>query len=84
MAEDKNGVRLGDGVADGLKQIANQELLDIGKMLIDIISKFAKEKIQGINIDELCSKKTEEDLLDLWSDQLVKKGIISQEYAGFQ
>ena len=82
MAENKNGVRLGDGVADGLKQIANQELLDIGKMLIDIISKFAKEKIQGINIDELFSKKNEEDLLDLWSNQLAKNGIIPKEYAG--
>lgn len=82
MAENKNGVRLGDGVADDLKQAANQELSDIGKMLIGIISKFAKEKIQGINIDELFSKKNEEDLLDLWSDQLAKKGFIPQEYVG--
>ena len=82
MVENKNGVRLGDGVADELKQAANQELSDIGKMLIGIISKKKKEKIQGINIDELFSKKNEEDLLDLWSNQLVKKGFIPQEYAG--
>lgn len=57
MVENKNGVRLGDGVADELKQAANQELSDIGKMLIGIISKFVKEKIQGINIDELFTMK---------------------------
>lgn len=80
MAENKNGVRLGDGVADDLKQSVNQELSDIGKMLIGIILKFAKEKIQGINLDELFSKKNEEDLLALWSDQLAKNGLIPQEY----
>lgn len=29
MAENKNGMRLGDGVADDLKQSVNQELSDI-------------------------------------------------------
>ena len=51
MVENKNGVRLGDGVADELKQAANQELSDIGKMLIGIISKFVKEKIQHILVE---------------------------------
>lgn len=82
MAENKNCVRLGDGVADDLKQSVNQEFSDIGKMLIGIISKFVKEKIQGINLDELFSKKNEDDLLALWSDQLAKNGLIPQEYAG--
>lgn len=79
MAENKNGVRLGDGVADDLKQVANQELSDIGKMLIGVISKFAKEKIQGMNLDELFSKKNEEDLLALWSNQLAKKGLFHKD-----
>lgn len=82
MAENKNGVRLGDGVVDDLKQSANQELSEIGKIFIGIISKFAKEKIQGIQLEELFSKKNEEDLLTLWSDQLAKKGLIPQAYAG--
>lgn len=75
-------MQLGEGVADNLKQEANQELVNIGKELIAVLSKFAKEKINGINLDELFSKKNEENLLALWSEQLAKKGLISQVYAG--
>lgn len=82
MVENKNGVRLGEDVADDLIQDINQNLSDIGKVIIDVFSKFIKEKIQGINLDELFSKKNEEDLLALWSNQLVKEGLIPQEYAG--
>ena len=82
MAENKNGVRFGDGVADDLKRSANQELSDIGKELIGVISKFAKEKIQGINLDELFCKKNEDDLLNLWTNQLVEKGLIPKGYVG--
>lgn len=82
MAENKNGVRVGDGVADDLKRNVNQELSDMGKLLIGVISKFAKEKIQGINLDELFSKKNEDDLLNLWSNQLAEKGLIPKGYVG--
>lgn len=82
MADNKNSVRLGEGVTDNLKQSVNQELSDMGKMFIGVISKYAKEKIQEINIDELFSKKNEEDLLNLWSTQLAEKGFIPQGYAG--
>lgn len=82
MTDNENSVRLGEGVVDNLKQSANQEISDIGKILISVISKYAKEKIQGINIGELFSKKNEEDLLNLWSTQLVEKGLISKGYAG--
>lgn len=78
----ENGVRLGEGVADKLKQNVNLELIDIGKLLINVLSKYAKEKIQEINIDELINKKNEEDILNLWSTQLVEKGLISKGYAG--
>ena len=77
-----NNVKLGDGVADTWKQSANKELSDIGKILIDIISKFAKEKIQNIDLNELFSKKNEDELLNMWSGQLVEKGLISKGYAG--
>lgn len=82
MADNKNRVRLGDDIIDNLKQSANQEILDMGKMLIGIISKYAKEKIQGINLDELFSKKNEEDLLNLWSIQLAERGLIPKGYVG--
>ncbi len=78
----KNSVRLGEGVADNLKQNANQELSDIGRMFIGVISKYVKEKIQGVNIDELFSKKNEENLINLWSTQLSEKGLIPSGYSG--
>lgn len=82
MEENKNRVRFGEGVADDLKQEFNQELSNMGKELIAVFSKYVKKKIDGINLDELFSKKNEEELLTLWSEQLVKKGLISQGYAG--
>lgn len=82
MADNKNSVRLGEGIVYNLKQSANQEILDMGKMLIGIISKYAKDKIQGINLDELFSKKNEEDLLNLWSTQLAEQGLIPKGYVG--
>lgn len=82
MQENKNGVRLGESVANDMKQAANQELSDMGKMLIGVIAKFAKGKIQGINLEELFSKKNEEELVALWSNQLAEKGLIPKGYAG--
>ena len=82
MEENKKRVRFGEGVADDLKQEFNQELSNMGKELIAVFSKYVKKKIDGINLDELFSKKNEEELLTLWSEQLVKKGLISQGYAG--
>lgn len=75
--QNKDGVKLGEGVVDDMKTATNQELSDIGKMLVKVFGKFAKEKIQGINLDELFSKKNQEELVSLWSTQLAEKG-----YAG--
>ena len=63
MAEGK--VRLGDGVANGFKEEANQELLDIGKLFIDLISKAIKEKIRNFDIDKLLSKKEKDELTSI-------------------
>lgn len=52
-------MRLGEGVADDMKHTANQELSDIGKMLIGIIARFAKGKIQDIDLDKLFGFLTE-------------------------
>lgn len=82
MSETKKAVHLGEGVADDMKESANHELSEMGKMLIGVISKFAKEKIQGINLEELFSKKNEEELVALWSSQLVEKGLVPKGYAG--
>lgn len=82
MEENKNSVRIGEGVAGNLKQEINQELSSIGKEFIDVLSKFVKGKIKEIDLEELFSKKNEEDLLALWSEQLANKGLIPQVYAG--
>lgn len=82
MEDNKSNVRIGEGVADDWKQEINQELSSIGKEFIGVLSKFVKGKIKGIDLEELFSKKNEEDLLALWSEQLANKGLIPKVYAG--
>ena len=77
-----NKVKLGDGVADGLKSQANQELLNIGKILIGVLSKYVNDKIQNIDLEKLLSKKDTDELISLWSSQLSEKGLLPQGYAG--
>lgn len=82
MEENKKGVRLGEGVADGLKKDLNEKMLELGQIMLDVASEFIKEKIEGIDLDELFSKKNKEELVKLWSVQLAQKGLIPQVYAG--
>lgn len=78
----ENNVKLGDGLIDGLKDEANQELLSIGKMLISTLSKYVKGKVQEIDIEKLLSKKDKDELISLWSSQLAEKGFLPKGYAG--
>lgn len=78
----ENNVKLGDGVADGLKSEANQELLSIGKILIGLLSKYVKDKVQNIDLEKLLSKKDMDDLISLWSSQLSENGFLPKGYAG--
>lgn len=78
----ENNVKLGDGVADGLKSEANQELLSISKMLIDLLSKYVKGKVQNIDLEKLLSKKDKNELISLWSSQLAEKGLLPKGYVG--
>ena len=78
----ENKVKLGDGVANGLKSEANQELLNIGKILIGVLSKYVKDKVQNIDLEKLLSKKDTDELISLWSSQLSEKGLLPQGYAG--
>ena len=80
MSENKE--KLGDGVANGLKSEANQELLNIGKILIGVLSKYVKDKVQNIDLEKLLSKKNTDELISLWSSQLSEKGLLPQGYAG--
>lgn len=78
----ENNVKLGDGVADGLKSEANQELLSIGKILIGLLSKYVKDKVQNIDLEKLLSKKDMDDLISLWSSQFSENGFLPKGYAG--
>ncbi len=78
----ENNVKLGHGVADGLKSEANQELLSIGKMFIGLLSKYVKDKVQNIDLEKLLSKKDKDELMSLWSSQLAEMGLLPKGYAG--
>lgn len=78
----KSNVKLSDGVADNLMQSLNNELSEIGKTLIELISEFVKERIRDIDLRELFSKKDEDKLLNIWYSQLVEKGLIPKVYEG--
>lgn len=82
MSEKESEVRLGEGISDGLKSEVNQEMLDIGKKLINILAKYVKEKIQEIDLDKLLSKKEKDEIISLWSCQLAENGCIPKGYAG--
>lgn len=79
---DKNKVKFGEGVADDIKTAANQEISEMGKMLVKVFSDFLKKRVEGINIDELFSKKNQEGLVKLWSVQLAENGLIPKGYGG--
>ena len=78
MTENMNNVKLGDGVADGLKSEANQELLSIGKILIGILSKSCN-KVQNIDLENLLSKKEKDELVSLWSSQLSERDCFPKD-----
>ena len=79
---DKNKVKFSEGVADDIKTAANQEISEMGKMLVKVFSDFLKKRVEGINIDELFSKKNQEGLVKLWSVQLAENGLIPKGYGG--
>ena len=78
-------VKLGDGVANDLKEKLNHEFSSTGKLLIQIIFEKLREKVQDIDFDELAAKITkddEEDILSLWSSRLVEEGLLPSGYNG--
>ena len=82
MAENKDEVKSNSSVADALIQYWKIKLIENGKALIDEISKYLKENIQNINWEKLFNRKTKDELLNIWSDQLAEQGFIEKGYAG--
>ena len=66
--------KLGDGVANEVKEEINRELSSTAKTLIRILFAYLNNKVQGIDIDDILgklSKKDEDEIISLWSSQLV-------------
>lgn len=82
MSEYKSGEKLGDGLADSLIREVNQEVESVAKILIANFFKFLKEKVQNVDIDKLLSKNKQDELIALWSTQLVESGLIPKGYSG--
>ncbi len=85
MAETKSYVRLGDGIANNVKTMANEAMTDITKDLIGIFTEFAKEKIKEAPdkmYGWLNSKNTQDELVALWSSKLAQEGLVPKGYAG--
>ena len=82
MSENKNSVKIGDGLADGVKSKVNQESLGICNLLLERLFEYLKGKVQDIDFEKLLSKKNKGELISLWSSTLAEKGIIPEGYAG--
>ena len=81
----ESGVKLGEGVADGLKDEANQKALQVVKAFIDVLSKYLNDKIQKIDFDEWFGKLSKKDgnaIVSLWSSRLAEEGLIPNGYVG--
>lgn len=64
--------KLGDGVANEVKEEINRELSSTAKTLIRILFAYLNNKVQGIDIDDILgklSKKDEDEIISLWSSQ---------------
>lgn len=85
MSEIKTDVRLGEGLANDVKTVLNQEMTEVAKEFIGIVSNVVKEKMKEAPdkiYEWLNSKKTQDELVDLCSNKLVQDGLISKGYAG--
>lgn len=77
--------KLGDGVANELKEEINRELSSTAKSFIRILFAYLNDKVQGIDFDDLLgklSKKDEDEIMSLWSSQLVEEGLVPSGYGG--
>ncbi len=78
----ENNVKLGDGIAEGVKSKVNQEALNVCNLLRERFFEFIKGRIQDFDLEKLLSKKDKEELITLWSSQLAEKEFLPRGYAG--
>ena len=77
-----NKVKLGDGLANGVKNQVNQETLSICNLLLERFFDFMKGKVRDIDFEKLFSKKDKDEVIALWSSILVENDLIPKGYAG--
>lgn len=85
MIENDKSVRIGDGVADKVKENINENLSDALTLLSNIVFGFIKDKIETApkEIENLLSDSdTKQEIVTQWSNQLFEKGLISKGYNG--
>lgn len=82
MPENKNSVKLGDGLADGVVSQINQEALSICNLFLEKFFAYIKGKAQDIDFEKLFSKKDKDELVFLWSSSLAEKGLLPRGYDG--
>ena len=80
--EDKSHVKLGDGLADSLKNETNNQLQITGNIIINKIFEFIRKKVQELDIEKLLSKKDKDELVSLLATELAEKGLVPKGYAG--
>ena len=78
----ENNVKLGDGIADGVKSKVNQESLNVCNLLLERLFEYVKVKVQDFDFEKLLSKKNKDEIISLWSSVLAEKGLFPKGYAG--
>lgn len=70
-----------ESLYDATKNKIKHESSETINLLIDTFFEFVKEKIKEIDWNKQFTKKDKDELLNLWSNQLVDKGMIPKGYA---
>lgn len=85
MAENKNEIHIGDGVADAVKSTINTESAVILTELIKTVSNYLKSKLKDIpeTIENLLSSpEAKQEVAALWSEHLFREGLAPKGYDG--
>ncbi|GFI24452.1 hypothetical protein IMSAGC011_03253 [Lachnospiraceae bacterium] len=85
MAENKNEIHIGDGVADAVKSTINTESAVILTELIKTVSDYLKSKLKDIpeTIENLLnSPEAKQEVAVFWSEYLFKEGLAPKGYDG--
>lgn len=83
--DNKKSVKLGDGMADKVKDNINENILETLTMLSNIAFNYLKEKVKDIPQEIeiiLSSAEAQKEILTLWSNQLCERGLIPKGYNG--